>query len=234
MSNTAPSKNQRLQHLGAISLFAMALCYLCLFIIYGAVLPAPGGESIGDKIAHLITHKALVTSTYIIGYILFACCLCISVQALHAFNHGSAGILINTASLFGLFWVLVLLCTGMIGITSLELISALPDSAQSDAAILYRTTVLLVESLGGGIEFIGGVWVLLLGIAGWLNKLFSKVFAVFSMVKGVVGIATLFSAESVLRDLFGLTGIVWFIWLGIIVWQSAGKAATASVPTQTQ
>ena len=155
-----------LQPWGAASLFGMALCYVTLFVIYGAVLPAPTANDMASKIHRLVEHQTLVQWTYIVGYILFACLLSIAVQTLHR-RYGNTSLLINTTSLFGLFWVVVLLCTGMIGITVLELLSNQYLDDQANSQIVYVALVLLESALGGGIEFIGGMWVLLLGIAGW-------------------------------------------------------------------
>jgi hypothetical protein len=37
---------------------------------------------------------------------------------------------------------------------------------------------------------------------------------------GVVGILTVVPALAVLQDVFGLTQIVWFVWLGIVMLRS--------------
>ena len=219
MSDLQLNRNPQLMYLGAVSLIGMALCYIGLFIIYGAVLSPPGDNGIAEKVAYLIEHRTLVKSSYILGYVLFACFLCISVQAIHALYCKTSQVLINTASLFGLFWAIVLLCTGMIGITSLELMSTLDKSDQPASEIVYLSSLLMEESLGGGIEILGGLWVFLLGFAGWYHKLFSKPFAIFSIVKGAIGVFSLFATDEIFLILFGLTGIVWFIWLSAIVFK---------------
>jgi hypothetical protein len=195
----------------------MALCYVTLFIIYGVVLNTPANAPATEIIAYLIEYKSLFNLTYIVGYVLFSCLLCFCVYALYRLYYQVSKVTMVMASLFGYFWVVVLLCAGMIGIISHELLSSYSPSNTDAAEIIYYARALLTESLGGGIEFIGGVWLFMIGSVCWRHGLLSKPLSAFTLVKGVIGIATLFLAEPVLRDLFGLTGIVWFLWIGIVM-----------------
>ena len=81
----------------------------------------------------------------------------------------------------------------------------------------------------GGIEVVGGLWILLVSLAGlrsrqlpvWLNRI--------GVATGVAGIATtsLLAAE-VTENLFGLGCIVWFIWIGVHLVRGA-RAQQSSV-----
>ncbi len=208
---------RQLKSLAGAAFIGMALCYITLFIIYGALLNTPSDANTAEKIAYLIENKGLYNFTYILGYVLFSCLLCFCVYVIGNLYQQVSKPAIAMATLFGYFWVVVLLCAGMIGISSNELLASYSPSNPAAAEVIYYARVLLTESLGGGIEFIGGVWLLLLGAVSWRHGLFSKSLSVFTMVKGAVGVITLFCADSVLRDLFGITGIVWFIWMGIVM-----------------
>lgn len=50
---------------------------------------------------------------------------------------------------------------------------------------------------------------------------FPKVLNYFGAAIGVVGILTIIPGLEVLQDVFGLTQIVWFIWLGIMMLRSS-------------
>jgi len=222
--NHSLTHSNTLNKIGACASIGMALCYLSLFVIYGGLLNPPVDGSVTDKIAYLLAQHTLIKSTYLIGYIVFAGLLCLTTQALLQTYRADAPQVMDSASLFALFWALVLLCTGMIGITGLGQLGALQTTDPDGAAQLYRSIALLEESLGGGIELLGGVWVLLLGVAGWRGGLFSRSFSLFSLLKGSIGVATVVSSESILRDLFGLSGIVWFVWLGIVLWPESPES----------
>ena len=215
--NPSASGQYAIKRLAGTAFIGMALCYITLFIIYGAVLSTPANANTAEKIAYLIENKNLYNFTYVLGYVLFACLLCFCVYVIGQLSHKASKAMVAMMSLFGYFWVVVLLCTGMIGISSHELLAANSLRNPEAAEVIYYAGTLLTESLGGGIEFIGGVWLFLLGAISWRHGLLSKTLSVFTLVKGAIGIATLFSAELVLRYLFGLSGIVWFIWMGIVM-----------------
>ena len=215
MINQTNQGQRNLKPLAGAAFIGMALCYITLFAIYGAVLSTPADVSTAEKIAYLIENKGLFNFTYILGYVLFACLLCFCVYVVGGLYQQVSKPAMAMATLFGYFWVVVLLCTGMIGISSSELIASLSTTNPAAAEVIYYARVLLIESLGGGIEFIGGVWMLILGAVSWRNGLLSKALTIFTLVKAAIGILTLFCADSILRDLFGITGIIWFIWMGI-------------------
>ncbi|WP_169579677.1 DUF4386 family protein [Saccharospirillum impatiens] len=215
MINEMNPGQRPLKPLAGAAFIGMALCYITLFIIYGAILSTPANANTAEKIAYLIDNKGLFNVTYVLGYVLFACLLCFCVYVIGGLYQQVSQPAMAMATMFGYFWVVVLLCTGMIGITSHELLASYSPSNPAAADAVYYARALLTESLGGGIEFIGGVWLLLFGAVSWRHGLLSKALSAFTLIKGAIGIATLFSAEPVLRDLFGITGIVWFLWMGI-------------------
>lgn len=224
MNTTTNPINQhprQLRMLAGAAFIGMALCYITLFAIYGAVLSTPADVSTADKIAYLVENKNLFNLTFILGYAFFACLLCFCVYVIGGLYQQASPHVIAMATLFGYFWVVVLLCTGMIGISSNELLASLSSSNPAAAETIYYVRALLIESLGGGIEFIGGVWLLLLGVVSWRHGLLSKCLSAFTLIKGTIGIVTLICADSLLRDLFGVTGIVWFIWMGVSMFKKA-------------
>jgi len=217
ISNEMNQSQRQLKSFAGAAFIGMALCYITLFIIYGAILSTPVEANTAEKIAYLIENKGLFNFTYVLGYVLFSCLLCFCVYVIGGLYRQVSQPAMAMATLFGYFWVVVLLCTGMVGISSHELLASYSTSNPAAADVTYYARNLLTESLGGGIEFIGGMWLLLFGAVSWRHGLLSKSLSAFTLVKGVIGVATLFSAESVLRDLFGITGIVWFLWMGIVM-----------------
>ena len=82
-----------------------------------------------------------------------------------------------------------------------------------------------IGGIGGGVEFVGGLWMLLVSWAALRAKKLSGLLNYLGMVIGVVGILTVIPALKVLQDVFGLTQIVWFLWIGIIMLRG-GRNAT--------
>jgi len=67
--------------------------------------------------------------------------------------------------------------------------------------------------LGGGNEIVGGLWVLLLSIAGLKGSHFSRALNYLGIFIGLVGVATIYPAD-LLTEIFGLGQIIWFAWIG--------------------
>lgn len=202
--------------LAASSLFLMAASYIILMVIYGALLIMPEGLAEAEKLAFVGDNAILINATYVIGYVLFACYLLLANIVMKSFIASESPLLGKITHAFGLIWVVILSATGLIAITSTNLIAA--GSLETDTALVYyHASNLLTDSLGGGIEFIGGMWVLLIGVFGWQTHSFSRGFSFFSLVKGFIGIVTLICPDTMLRVAFGLTGVVWFIWFAFVM-----------------
>ena len=87
---------------------------------------------------------------------------------------------------------------------------------------------LMAESLGGGNELVGGVWVLLVSISALAGGVFSRALNILGCVVGVCGIATVYPAEA-LTAAFGLSQIVWFAWMGVALLRDGRHGAGAAV-----
>ena len=193
----------------------MAVCYITLFILFGLFISIPQSDVFSDKVMSLTEQKLLLQVAYFIGYLVFGCLLLITVQALHSRLHSSHSLCLNSASLFGLIWVVLMMCSGMIALVGLDQVIAAHSAGSTDASSLYLTVFTLVDALGGGIELVGGLWVLLVSIVALLTGNFSRGFNYFGILVGSLGILTLLQSIPEFKDAFGLTQIIWFIWLGV-------------------
>jgi len=64
-------------------------------------------------------------------------------------------------------------------------------------------------------EILGGLWVLLVSIAGLRVGGFSRAFGWFGVMVGAIGLASMIPPLTDLGILFGLVQIGWFVWLGL-------------------
>jgi hypothetical protein len=84
----------------------------------------------------------------------------------------------------------------------------------------------VIEGLGGGVELVGGLWVLLISWAALRTGELGRVLNYLGVVVGVAGILTIVPAlAEVGAMVFGLGQIVWFVWLGIVMLRSSSGAA---------
>ncbi|WP_146027216.1 hypothetical protein [Bowmanella denitrificans] len=213
--NTENSVNRALQCTGAVASMGMALCYIFMFIVFGALLSFPASESIADKIQYIAEQQLLISLAYLVGYLVFGGLLLISVQALHNKMQLANSGLLNTASLFGIVWVVLMMASGMIALVAMNTMVSLFNKSPLQAETLFYTYNTIVNGQGGGIELVGGLWVLLASICGLVHKIMSKGLHMLGVVVGTFGVLTLIQSIPEIKELFGLSQIVWFIWLAL-------------------
>jgi prepilin signal peptidase PulO-like enzyme (type II secretory pathway) len=73
------------------------------------------------------------------------------------------------------------------------------------------------DGLGGGVEIVGGVWVLLISIASLRSSALPDALSYLGSIVGAAGILTVVPSLAELGAVFGLGQIIWFAWLGIIM-----------------
>lgn len=209
--------DSKLSRLGALAFFLMPVCYLGMFIIFGALLAIPQGADINEKIGYLVAEQGLIQIAYLLGYLIFGVLLLVSVQAIHNRFLGVSRHLLNSASLFGFIWVVLMMCAGMIALVGMNTMIILYSKEPQAAAILFYSYTMVVNALGGGIELVGGMWVLLLSIVGLRSHIFPKLLCLVGFLVGVFGVLTVFPSLPFIKEVFGLTQIVWFIWVGTVL-----------------
>ena len=151
-------------------------------------------------------------------------------QTLQQVFANSPSALFRLAERFGNVWLALMMASGMVALIGLQMVFRLMESDPQQALALYNTRNLLTEALGGGIELVGGLWVLLLSIAGLQQQRFAKALHILGLVVGVLGVLTVMHTLPYLKDAFGITQLIWFVWLGISLLRcSAGKGNHAGV-----
>ena len=209
------SNNITLLRFGGLAAIGMALCYVAVAVVFFGMLSMPAGLDSAGKIQYLQQHHLLIASGYGIGYLLFGVLLAIVLQALHQMFANTSSAVTALAERFGNVWLVLMLASGMVALIGLQMVFRLIETDPQQAVALYNTRNLLTEALGGGIELVGGLWVLLLSIAGLQQQRFGKAMHLLGLVVGALGILTVMHTLPYLKDAFGITQLIWFIWLGI-------------------
>jgi hypothetical protein len=125
----------------------------------------------------------------------------------------------SLASIFGAVWVGLVIASGMIYTVGLDQSVRLLGEGPDTAFALWRTVSVVANSLGGGNEIVGGVWVLLVSLVALKAEVLSRMLNYLGCFVGVAGIATVYP-EELFTEVFGLSQIVWFIWLGLVILRS--------------
>ena len=89
--------------------------------------------------------------------------------ALHERLDGKNSALARTATVFGLIWAVLVIASGMIYNVGIETVIAISANDPSQAATVWLAIASVFNGLGGGVEVVGGIWVLLLSVAALRN-----------------------------------------------------------------
>ncbi len=203
-----------LQKAGGVTALLEATIYISVFVFFGAFWNFPADADSVQKFAFLAENQGLLSIVNFIMYVLFGILLAVLVLALHERLKINAPILSQVASIFGVIWVGLVIASGMISNIGLAAALELSVREPEQAMTLWRTILAVVEGLGGGNEIVGGLWVLLISIAALKGKALHKTLSYLGLFVGIVGILTIYPAE-VFTEVFGISQIVWFSWLGV-------------------
>lgn len=209
--------------IGAFASIGMGMCYVIMFIIFGALLNFPQTDVVSEKIQYVADNQALLGFSYTLGYLLFGCLLLITTLVVHSKFKTHSSLMNNCASAFGFIWVVLMMCSGMIALVGMNTMFDLQVKMPAEAQSLFYSYNMLVNALGGGIELVGGLWVLLISIIGLREKQLSKPLHMLGIMVGSLGVLTLAQSIDEFKMAFGLSQIVWFFWLGVALLKSRSQ-----------
>lgn len=204
---------KRMQELGGVAAIVEAGLYILMFLFFGAYWQYPVDAGHVEKLAYLAQQKVALYVVNLFGFVVFGIALVVLVLAVHDRLKVGSPLLSRLSSIFGLLWAGLVIAAGMLSNIGLMTAVGLAAKDPDRAFVIYSTVNVVVEGIGGGIEIVGGLWVLLLSAAA-LRGGFSKPLSYFGILVGAVGIATVVPGEPI-KETFGLSQIVWFAWLGV-------------------
>ena len=216
---------KNLQKIGGIASLYEALAYILGIVFYIFIVDYAGVVEPAKKVALLVENVGSMYILTLFVYVLFGVFMVPLALALHERLKAKSPALMQVGTAFGLFWALVVIASGMIFITGMNTILPLFSQNPTQAATVWLAIESVFEGIGGGVELLGGLWILLVSWAALRAGDFPKAMNYFGAVIGVAGILTIIPTLKVLQDVFGLTQIVWFIWLGIIMLRNRKNAA---------
>jgi hypothetical protein len=213
---------------GAAALFE-AFAYI-VGIAVMATLMNPGDTSGWDaveKLDFVLERKSLFHAWTLLIYAGFGIALVALAVALHERLAGSSSSVMKIATPFGLIWSGLVIASGMVASVGLESVATLRTVDADQAVTNWALINVVQDGLGGGVEVVGGVWVLLISIASLGNRALPKGVTYLGFVVGAAGVLTILPPLKDMGLVFGLTQIAWFAWIGVHLLRMPG-----SVPGQ--
>jgi hypothetical protein len=214
-----------LQKMGGIAALYEATAYVLGIVFFIFVVDYSGDVDPVQKVALLVDNQVSMVIMTLFVFVVFGVFLVILVLALYNRLKAGSPAIVQTATVFGFIWAGLVMASGMIFIIGMDNVVDLYGQDPAQAATVWLAIDSVFDGIGGGVELVGGIWILLVSWAALRAGELPRALNYLGLVIGVVGILTVVPALEVLTDVFGLSQIVWFVWLGIVMLRSRPKAA---------
>lgn len=208
-----------LQKAGGMAAIVEALAYIVGFAVMFTVLMPPNADTLsaGEKLAFMLGKQGIFQAWNLFIYVVFGVLLVVLSLALHERLLAREEALTKVATAFGLIWAGLVIAAGMISITGLLAAAKLHSIDPVQATTLWQTVSAVQEGVGGGIELVGGLWVILVSWSALRQGAFPRWLNYLGLAVGLAGILTIIPPLKELGALFGLGQIAWFAWLGVVM-----------------
>jgi hypothetical protein len=226
MTQENKSSMTQLQKWGGAAALYEALAYIIGIVGFVAVVNISENADPLQKVAAIVENQGFLSMLYLIVYVAWGAMLVVLTLALHERLQGQKSALARTATAFGLIWSVLVIASGMIYNVGMETAVSLYAQNSEQAATVWLAIESVVNGLGGGVEVVGGIWVVLLSVAALRNGGLPRGFNTYGLLVGAAGLVTVIPALSEIGGMvFGLTQIVWFAWLGIVLLRRPSETA---------
>ncbi len=213
------------QKMGGIAALYAGLAYVVGFVLWGGVLHYNSDLEPAQKVASFVENQSLWYILNLVVYVIWGFFLIVLALALYERLKTRSPAIMQTATAIGLIWAGVVIASGMICNIGIENVVNLSDTDPAQAAPVWLAIDSVRDGLGGGNEIIAGLWLLLTSWAALQAGMFPRALNYLGVAISVAGILSALPPLGGLTDVFGLTQIVWFVWLGIVMLRSDPSAA---------
>ncbi len=203
-----------LQKMAGVSAVSEGVIYIIAFVYFGAFWSYPADGNPTEKMMYLAENQFLFSMIYFLMYVVFGVLLAVLVTGLYERLKHTNSSVVTVGSLFGVIWVGLVIASGMISNIGLAYAIDMMGVNPEKAFDMWMIVSVITESIGGGNELVGGLWVLLISIVAMQERCLPRGLHYLGCFVGLAGIATVYPAD-VFTEIFGLSQIVWFVWLGI-------------------
>ena len=219
-----------LQKLGALAALYLAVAYLSGMVIFIAVLDYPSLTNPAQKVALLVEMPMVIFATNLLMYVFFGVVLIVLALALHDRLQAGAPALMQVATALGIIWAGALIASGMVANAGIAPVVALYATDPTQAALTWQSIEIVASGLGNGNgEILGGLWTLLLSVAALRAGALPKGMNLLGLAAGAVGTLSLIPGlTDMLTGIFGLSQLIWYVGLGIVLRRSNRGAAVRS------
>lgn len=207
---------------GLCALYA-ALAYSIGFIVLFTVFN-PGQLNELDSLQRLlfyIDHLTFLHYWNIVIYVGFGIALIPLVIALDQTINSCYRDLEQVGKIFGFIWAALVITSGMVSNIGLTKVSSLVNESSDTAIAVWNNVSIIQDAFGGGVEIVGGLWVLIVSFTSYQSGSFAKWINIIGITIGLCGLLTVLPPLKDLGALFGLGQIIWFLAIGFNLLKSS-------------
>lgn len=222
-----------LQKSGGLAALYLAVAYLIGLVLFLVVLDYPGITDPAQKVALLVEKQTVIFSTNLLMYVFFGVFLIVLSLALYDRLKAGAPALMQAATALGIVWAGSLIAGGMVSNAGIAPAVALYAQDPAQAALAWQGIETVASGLSNGNgEILGGLFTLLVSLAALRGGGLPRGLSILGLLVGAVGILSLVPGlTELLTGVFGLSQMVWFVWLGIALLRGR-PVETASAPVE--
>ena len=207
-----------LQRIGGVAALTEAAIYITGIAYFLVVLDYANITSPLQQVELFAANQMTLYAMNFLIYVVFGVVLVALVLALHDRLKAGAPTTMQVATAFGLIWAGLVIASGMISNIGTSVVVDLYATDPNQAAATWLAINPVVEGLGGGNEIVGGIWTLLVSLAAIHAGLLHRTVNYLGVIVGLAGILSAIPAlGEVGGGIFGLTQIVWFVGIGILL-----------------
>jgi hypothetical protein len=214
-----------LQKMGGVAALYEAAAYLVAIVFFIFVVNYPSVVNPVQKVALLVDNMVSMYLMTLFAYVVFGAVLVVLALTLYDRLKAGSSAMAQTATAFGLIWAGLVIASGMVHNIGLGSVVNLYGKDPAQAAMVWLAIDSVSLGLGGEVEIVGGLWILLVSWAALRAGELPRALNYLGVVIGVVGILSAVPGFNMLNGVFGLSQIVWFVWLGIVMLRSNPSAA---------
>jgi hypothetical protein len=227
--STVKEKNMKnLQRIGGIAALYLAAAYLIGMATFLVVLDYASITDTAQKVALNVDKQMVIFSTNLLMYVFFGFFLIVLSLALYDRLKSGAPAIVQVATAIGIIWAGSLIASGMVANAGLATIVPLYAKDPAQAALTWQGIEAVAHGLGNANgEILGGPFTLLVSLVALRAGGFPKGLNILGLLVGAVGIISIIPVlTEMMVGIFGLSQMIWFVWLGIVLLRSnPGKTA---------
>lgn len=184
------------------------LAYILGIVYFAGITGLISVNSVQEKINIFANNYVSMFIVTNLIYVVFG--FMIAVLSFLIYDLLKKGLFNKVGLAIGLFWSFAVILAGIVFNTGMKKVLEI-NLVDSNFAIQIWTIVdIIFDSIGGGTEILGGVWILIISILALREKTFNYYINIMGIIIGISGILSHIPSLEVFQMVFGLLQITWF------------------------